>query len=418
VPDLDERLAASRSRLLEEIEQPALSSVAVRAIRLRQRCRAGRATAAALALAIVALIFRPWSTGTAAPQPAGPPDPGNSGQVVYTDAGVTINGLLAGHDITDLPGRLEDVEFSRPAHGWLLTSDCADGRPGCRLTVGETADGGLSWQLHPVPDRAAGPAAVPDLSALDERTLLLRSPQGSTAVSPDAGRTWRAASPGVGPANGIGPGDRLLLRPPAAGAGCGAAVVEVFSVRYGGPTALAAQPPIEACWVAAAPAADGSWWVGGAADGHPAAAVTRDRGASWQRIVFADADGQSVRVSTVGNDTYALVVAPDGDRTALRAIYHARAPGGFVRTWHGAGEPRTVAGEAVPTASGQLLLAGGDGAWFVSTSKGASFVRADELPRVGRLIGTPAGYVALDVVADGWAAYSADGSTWYKLHAH
>jgi hypothetical protein len=70
----------------------------------------------------------------------------------------------------------------------------------------------------------------------------------------------------------------------------------------------------------------------------------------------------------------------------------------------------------VPLLDGRLLVTGTDQRWYVSADDGRSFSQAaGSLPPVGRLARTDAGYVAYQLFSNGWAAYSADGSTWRKL---
>jgi hypothetical protein len=47
--------------------------------------------------------------------------------------------------------------------------------------------------------------------------------------------------------------------------------------------------------------------------------------------------------------------------------------------------------------------------------EGLTFRAAGGLPAVSRLWRTPGGYVAIDVVADGYAGFSTDGAGWRKL---
>jgi hypothetical protein len=417
VRSLDDRLAASRTELLGEIEQPGLDRITGRAARLRRRRRTARATAAAgLVLVAVLAVLRPWSGHLSAPPapPAATPNPSSTNYMVFTDLGVTLNGLNVDLAVADIPGALRDVEFTGPDHGWLLTADCTEGGWGCRLILGETADGGVTWHTRALPDRASSLATVPDLIALDDHTLLLDpTDDGTATISADGGATWRpaTAAPGATVAK-VDPGDRLVLN-------ARTAEVEVFSGRYAARGKLANQPAMTVRWVAATASADGGWWVGGDVDGHPAVAVTRDRGATWQRTDLSGPSSAWAQVSTLGAHAYAVVMSQDEARTVLHAIYHSPTTGAaFAQTWRGGGDPVTIAGELVPLLDGRLLLADAGGIWYVSETDGATFQRSNDMPRFGRLVRTPGGYVALDVVATGYAAYSADGSTWRKLQAH
>ncbi|HEX5597432.1 MAG TPA: sialidase family protein, partial [Micromonosporaceae bacterium] len=109
------------------------------------------------------------------------------------------------------------------------------------------------------------------------------------------------------------------------------------------------------------------------------------------------------------------VLGPD---RAILALLHS-ADGGqtFTRTRKGnAGAPQSLAGAMVPLLDGRLLVAGGDRRWYISADDGATFTRAEgNLPAVGRLARTSAGYIAYDLFGGGWAAFSSDGSAWRKL---
>lgn len=406
MPSLDDRLAASRAHLLDDINQPELTQIVGRARQRRLRRRVSQAGTALLAVAVVAvLVARPWA-GTAGPQPpTTTPDPTPTAGTVYTDRGITVNGLY--RNTTDLPGVLRDAEFTDPDHGWVLAADCGER---CRLTVAGTDDGGLTWTVHPIGETTI-PTNVPDLVALDASTLLLHGVAGSL-LSTDAGASWRDAG-GSGPAvTTIDTGARLLLRPGPT-AGCAGRVVEVWARGYAYRRDLLHQPDIDVCWVAAKPASDGAWWVGGTdrTTGQPAVSVSRDGGTTWQHQTFAE-PGDWAEVTWLGNDTYAAVVSRDGK---LQAIYHSARLGTPLSRMSGA--PQSIGGEPVPLLDGRLLLASGK-TWYVSDSAGATFATTHNLPQVGRLARTPAGYLAFDIVADGWAAYSSDGSTWRKLHIH
>jgi len=414
VPDLDERLAATRTRLLDEIEMPDLAVIGRRAERLRRRRRAGRAGAAALA--VVAAVFlapiwqRSGGDGPGPEPPAARPEPTSAGPV-YTDAGITVHGLDG--VVVDLPGVLRDVEFADRDHGFVLGADCPDA-PECRLVVAGTADGGDTWTTYPVTGHDAAPDRLPDVVALDETTLVLHSP-GTSVISTDAGATWRPVTRSGATAT-LNDDDRPLLRP-GPGAGCAGAAVEVWSPGLGHRGDLA-DPPLNVCWVAARRSADGGWWIGGTepGTGRPAVAVTRDGGATWSVTDF-DTPGDLARVGMLGDHTYAVVVTRDGQADLVRAVYHSPRPGApFQRVYSGDGGPRTIGGEPVPLLDGRLLVVDGQRQWFLGDADGRSFTRAGDLPPVARVWRTPGGYVALDIVADGYAAFSPDGTLWRKLH--
>lgn len=416
MPSLDERLGAARARLLDEIDQPDLAAVTARAAVLRRRRRAGRAGAALLALvAVGALVTRPWPDRGAPVAPATSPTPTPTSANIYLDLGLTVNGLVTGQRITELPGDVRDVEFVDPDRGWVLAGECPKGAGTCRLTLAGTEDGGLTWRVAPI---STGPTGgdPPDLVTLGPDTLVLHWPAGPSSLSTDGGATWRAAPAASGPApTTIGVHDRLLLR--RGGSGCAGSVVELWQAGRGNAGPVASPPPLDVCWVGTVRSAEGGWWVGGTLPGgRAAAAVSYDGGARWQRYEF-DGEAGSARVATLGAQAYAAVVDATG---ALRGIYHSTGRGSqFARTWRGGGEPYTLGGELVPLLDGRLLVTDGTDRWFVSATGGQSFTRAAGLPsRVGRLARTQAGYVVYNVVADGWTAFSADGATWRKLHVH
>ncbi len=418
MPSLDDRLVASRTQLLDEISQPDLGRIAKRAGRLRRGRVAGRTGATLLALvAIGSLVARSWTGDRGTPLPAATPEPTPQTGVVYTDAGITVNGLVPDRRVIDVRGKIRDVEFVDPDHGWVLTADCPATEGTCVLNLAGTADGGLTWQIAHLT-----PAAVPDLVPLDENTVVLHG-AGTSMVSTDGGARWQPVTPDRHPVDAAEPDARLLLRTGPAG-GCPGAVVEAWSPGYGYRGDLAVQPPIHACWIAAAPASDGAWWVGGTASGAPAVAATRDGGRTWQAYPLPGGSGDRAELAMLGSDVYAVVVSGQPAPAVLRAIYRSTDAGPFVRTWAGAGPPGTIGGQPVPLLDGRLLVSNGLGstaqlgAWYVSDDRGATFAPAHELPQIGVVRRTVRGYVAFDIVADGWVAYSSDGATWRKLHLH
>ncbi|MEU5939100.1 hypothetical protein ABZ807_07895 [Micromonospora sp. NPDC047548] len=182
------------------------------------------------------------------------------------------------------------VEFSDAAHGWALFGSC-DGRPpdrNCPAQLFSTLDGGRSWLQvrHPRPVAAnqqlyTGPGLV----------VLWAEPHGWYA-STDGGASfvrtagepaaWRAAQGRfqlVEGADQVGEWDGRRLRP------------------------LAAQPPVRGLNSVAL--AGDLLVAAGTADDRPYAAVSTDRGRSWQSTPVPAPDGA---VSTLR-----VRVAPDGD---------------------------------------------------------------------------------------------------------
>jgi hypothetical protein len=105
----------------------------------------------------------------------------------------------------------------------------------------------------------------------------------------------------------------------------------------------------------------------------------------------------------------------DEQRGTLKAIYHSVGGARFAAVPDAGGRPETVAGEPVPLVDGRLLIASRSH-WYLSSDDGATFTKAEgNLPWVGRLARTRAGYVAYDLFQSGWAAFSSDGSTWRKF---
>ncbi|HET8680852.1 MAG TPA: hypothetical protein VFM54_03095, partial [Micromonosporaceae bacterium] len=274
MPDtrLDQQLAASRAQLLAEIDQPDLARVRERARVLRRRRTAARAGGGLALLAtavLVAVTAQPWAGR--GPEVATTPGPVPSGGPVWTDAGITVNGMVQPY--VDLPGDIVDVELADPDRGYALLATCPGGPP-CRLTVASTGDGGLTWIGHPLPDPTAFTEYPPDLLLFaDGRAVVTVEPP--LVLGEDG--AWRAL-PGVnGPAPAaatVERGARLRVRRGTSG-GCADDAVEVWTSGYGHRGDLGSQLPIDACWAAAQPAADGAWWVGGAdrATGQPAVAV-------------------------------------------------------------------------------------------------------------------------------------------------
>jgi hypothetical protein len=449
MPELDERLKTCRQWLIESIDQPALSEVSARASALRRRRRRALAAGTTALLAVmVLLVAQPWQNGAGRRGPVAPAasavPPGTP--PVWSGLGITLTGIAGA--VRELPGDVVDVQYTDPEHGYLLTADCGDPRVACRIGFAATDDGGRYWQARPLPS-GAGSAPVgklPRLLALGTRVVLATHPAGGDArfdrfLTEDAGQTWTPGSvdPVAGEQVESAPaGSRLWLSSPADPySGCAAGPVLAWPPHGGQPLRLRTQPPIEVCWMAPAPDATGGWWAGGVeagrgpGQGRPALAVTHDGGRTWRQTLLPEEDtgGYRTQVATLGSDAYAVVlgrthgseVGAPTDR--ILAIYHSSDSGAHFEATRRSADagrepaPGTLAGDPVPLLDGRLLLAGQDLAWYVSSDTGATFTRVPGLLSTRRVSATPGGYVAYDLLGGGWAAFSVDGSAWFKINA-
>jgi hypothetical protein len=414
VPDLDAHLDRSRTELLGEIDQPPIAAVRRRAGALRRRRRAAVAGSAFTVIVAAGVVgLHPWDQGGGGTvHPGASPAVQRSAQV-YTGSGITINGLQE-NLFTDLPGQIADVAFVDPDHGYVV-SQCPTG-PVC-TAVSVTEDGGETFTTAaslPAAARSRDLAVVPF-----PRGQALLVAGAATFATADEGRTWQQTPLGGGRAPASATPEQILRLD---------AGVHVWDALRGDLGRLVHQPSgLVVRWVAARPAGDGAWWVGGvAAGGEPSVAVTRDGGASWTPVPLPSAEHVTqVRVATLGSEVWAVATGDDG---SLGGVYHSADDGAtFAASWHGGAAPARVSGDPVPLLDGRLLLAehgltaangGVGGSWWLSADDGATFTVAASLPAVGRLAQTGAGYVAYELFAGSWAAYSADGSTWNKLQAN
>lgn len=399
MPDLETRLARERDGLLDAIEQPPLERVGARAATIRHRRRARRAGAVLAVVAVAGFVaLRPWSGTDQKPPPVADvsPSPG----VVYTDAGITINGLT-GDPILDPRGKVTDVDFTDPDHGYALL-ECEAGSTPCAPSLTRSVDGGITWTRASMPPTTG---ADLHLTAFADGRLVLGG-----YVSADGGQTWQPASRTNGGPTVIGEGQLLHL-------GSGGAV-QVWSSMFGNQGDLVTPSVgMTVKWVAGAPTATGAWWVGGISDGAPAVAVTRDGGRKWS-VHPLGAAGSTAQVSVLGERVYATVLGPARE---ISAIFRSTDSGQtFTPTTAGpVTTPGGLAGEVVPLLDGRLLVTGTDRRWYLSDDDGRTFTQADgNLPIVGPIVRIPAGYVAYNLFGSGWTAFSVDGSTWRKLQVY
>ncbi|HEY6595352.1 MAG TPA: hypothetical protein VI011_14835 [Asanoa sp.] len=414
MPDLDAHLDRSRTELLGEIDQPPIAAVRRRAGALRRRRRTAVAGSALAVIVVAGVVgLHPWdrrSDGTV--NPAAPPSVRQSANI-YTGSGITINGLQP-NLLVDLPGQIADVEFVDPDHGYVV-SQCTDVTVCTALSL--TDDTGETFTRATLPEAARRP----DLHVVvfPRGQAMLETPDASFMTA-DSGHTWQPVVRGGATQVGSATPDQILRLD-------GAHEVTVWDPVRGSLGPLASQPlDIDVVWVSARPAGNGAWWVGGVAPGgKPAAAVTRDGGRTWQERFLPGSDVRDVHVATLGTEVWAVAT---GEGESLRGIYHSTDGGAtFAAVGHGGTGPAKISGDPVPLLDGRLLVAepglaaakgGAGGRWWLSTDDGATFTTAASLPSVGRLAQTGAGYVAYELFAGSWAAYSADGSTWNKLQAN
>ncbi|SNT19606.1 hypothetical protein SAMN05421812_103665 [Asanoa hainanensis] len=402
MPDLETKLARSRSALLDEIEQPPLAVVRRRATRIRRRRSVAAGATALAVLGVIGLAARPWHqdgppTVTATDPPAIAP--------VYRGGGIEIIGLSP-TAVYDLDGQIAEVEFADRDNGFAAAG-CA---PRCP-ELARTTDGGLSWHEADVRPTGGGPV---DLLAFPGGHWLL---DGDLDRSSPDGSAWRVVNPPLAePQAEIGPGMLLRVEQP------GGQVV-VWSWDRGRLGDLTTQPQLStARWVAPAPTADGAWWVGGLVGTNPAVSVSRDSGRSWTTVTLADPPDptDSVTVSTLGTEVYAVARDEAGQ---VLGIYHS-ADGGktFTTTFlAGKGAAAPYTGDLVPLLDGRLLALRGNGApssWWVSEDDGRSFDPIPDLPAASSIRRTYAGYVVYGLFSGSWAAFSPNGTNWQKLQVN
>ncbi|MEV4618067.1 hypothetical protein AB0J74_05015 [Asanoa sp. NPDC049573] len=405
MPDLDNRLARSRTALLDEIEQPPLADVRRRARRIRRR-RSTAAGATVLALlAVIGIGARPWQHDstpdiTATRPPAIAP--------VYQGGGIKITGLSP-DPVLSLDGAIADVEFTDPQHG-VAAAGCDKECP----PLASTADGGVHWQEVAQSPSGAG---LTDVIAFPGGRWLLRGTDLYWA-SADATR-WHIVTPPTQTSRAsIGKGELPQAEQPAGR-------VIVVSPDRGPLGPLAHQPGLAVRWVAPAPAGDGAWWVGGLDGAAPAVAVSHDSGRTWKKTTLPEpaTATDTVAVSTLGSEVYAVARNEAGE---VLGIYHSTDGRGFAATYlpastGGQETPTRFTGDPVPLLDGRLLLVrplGTPSSWWVSEDAGATFTPVAGLPAVGSIRRTYAGYVAYRLFDDTWAAFSTDGADWQKLQVY
>jgi hypothetical protein len=407
----------ARLDLLDRIQMPALATVQRRARVLRRR-RRGLALAAAALACLVALGMGTLVLGqrSGVPSPAAASASGDAGSV-WRGGGLTLYGLTG--PVLDLPGDLRDVQFADRQHGYALATACTGGI--CRVTLGASTDGGQSWAAWSAPTNDVPLSQVPALVTLASQSVLLVQSDGIW-VRPDGPDTWHLISPS-NPTTvaAVPPGGRLWQEPST---DCVPGGIRVFGPD-GTPASLATTPALDVCWVAPAPALDGSWWVGGRVPRGqgtaPAVAVSRDDGRSWHVSPLPGPDGAWGQVSVLGTDVFASVLSlrggnPYPETRTIHAVYRSAAGGAFTPY---AGSIGTLIGDVVPLLDGRLAAAGPN--WYLSTGSGAALSTAPtpaggSMPWVYRVQRTAGCWVAYNLFQAGWAAISTDGESWRKIN--
>jgi hypothetical protein len=403
--DLLDQLAAERSRLHDAIEQPALADINARATALRRRRRYLQTAVPVLAaLTVLLLAMHPWRTGTghrpADPKPTATPP-------VWRGQGITLIGLAG--LARDVPGNVFDIEYVGDDHLYALSSDCANGVNDCAVSFLESTDGGQAWSDPLLLTRVPADRLPSLVSTIGDLVVAAPPVTGTLeTVVRQAGWMYHAYDYANLPSVPSVPAGQLWLPGP----GCPAGRLLTLSAGTGQPAVLLNQPPIDPCWVAPVRADDGGWWVSGSANGRPAVAVTRDGGLSWQESVLPEpvAGGYRVRVATLGHTVYAAVLGPDGS-DSIQALYRST-DGGTRFTPSRPGRAITLSGDLVPLPDGRLLFVGTDRNWYLW---GKTITPVTGLLPAARVTRTPAGYVAHDLLAGGWAAISVDGVSWHKI---
>ncbi|HEU5475127.1 MAG TPA: hypothetical protein VFV67_31160 [Actinophytocola sp.] len=323
---------------------------------------------------------------------------------------------------------LGSVEFADAQHGYALRGNCfEDVRSPCPIELMVTEDG-EHWRAREAPVRKANgrPTAIDRLWVLGSQEVVVGESYPTPGLqrwySGDGGLTWRAVPSVVrGSVPDVPPGgvlDVVCPQPLTEAFQCAAATPVVTLPGTGELAELTGRPPLELKNPRRVPAtADGNLWMSGLVPGTGrwAVAVSADAGRTWSVAELPD-QGQlpvtSVEVSVGGDTVFAIARHEIG---TLRAIY-ASTDGG--RSWRltrrsGDGrQPVTIAGEAIATADGLLIINTTPDAAFSSRDQGTSFQPA-VTPGIARW--TRTGYVVGPAGSPEVFRMSWNGLDWRKL---
>jgi hypothetical protein len=239
----------------------------------------------------------PPSARTNAPQEQA--SPGVSG-TAFTESRRTLAPVGSGMEVTALA-------FGTQDNGYALLARCGPGTVGsrhCDSVLVTTLDGGLSWIERQLPTH--GDAEL-TLVVRGERTVAVGATGAAWYVSVNQGRTWELRPAGPLPYE-LRPAEFGVICPdPLVRGGCEGPLVEY---RPEGPKRFNTEPPLPRLAFDVALVGTALWAVTADA-GKVYAAVSLDRGSTWQRRDPSPAAGVMVRPR--------LTASPDGKEIWISA---------------------------------------------------------------------------------------------------
>ena len=227
-------------------------------------------------------------------------------------------------------------------HLYAVVGDCAS----CPTRLLASTDGGDSWHERPVLDHGGiqlelvgtievlspsvlvgqaspidgdeipSPGVASSPAAPGDSQGITSAVRGATRVliSADGGTSWQDLDPVADPVPAVPPGGGVLLDCELGqllGSGCTFVAVDPANAEL---APLANQPRLAHPKLVLAPAAAGLWASGvDASTGHPAVAVSRDRGATWDFSALPDPDAVPGGRSTDPASSLPTVATTDGE---------------------------------------------------------------------------------------------------------
>jgi photosystem II stability/assembly factor-like uncharacterized protein len=402
-----------RTALFEHVTRPGFEPLTALAARRRTRRRAGAVGAVAVVV-VFAVLASTWVTlgGSFLPRPAVPaaaepvpPDPAS--RPPFDPQPVT--GPIAAEHPTAVPAPVVTCKYlpvdARRIYLVLKSRDCD--KPSAMM-LAHTTDGGRSWQTWLVP----GSLFKTDGSDYDSAILLDGlSVAIGRMLTRDGGRTWHDV-----PVDRVAAVDSIpvgWLAVAMQDADSLAGIVVAVDPATGQRHPLVHRPRLA---VGAAPgtvflpAADGSLWVPGTAEGiGGGVAVSRDQGHSWTVRMISD-HVSSFSSVTSSNGRVGYVVSPAEQADHAVSELFKTVDGG--QTWTPQPAPRGSFVVLLRADGALLMLAQGasktEGQLLVSTDNGQHFGPLPDAPKMTWLERTFfGGYLAGQVGAT--AAFSADG---------